>query len=284
MYSVIKDSLKDTTHIAYLLAQSLQALAPFYINLIVLQGIGMFPFRLLDFGSLALYPLTLAGAKTPKGMACYSFQPLWLSNECSDYAKLRQPSLFSYGFYLPQPLLILILCIVYSVLPSGEFVLAFGLIYFVIGYFTHKYQLLYAMDHPQHSTGQAWSIITYRLITGIILFQAAMAGWLALRLAFFQAVLIIPLIAFTFWYSWFYKNTFSSLNKYIALRVIADDSGGAGTRSSQDPEGAVTDMIADECREQDHQFINPNLVVSLDDVWVKKIVRDYSPQDNGSSE
>ena len=283
MYSVIKDSLKDTTHIAYLLAQSLQALAPFYINLIVLQGIGMFPFRLLDFGSVALYPLTLAGAKTPRGMACYSFQPLWRSNDCPDYAKLLQPSRFSYGFYLPQPLLILVLCIVYSVLPSGEFVLAFGLIYFVIGYFTHKYQLLYAMDHPQHSTGQAWSIITYRLVTGIVLFQAAMAAWLALRLAFFQAVLIIPLIAFTFWFSWFYKRTFSSLNKYIALRAIVDDTGGAGTRSPQDPECGVTDMVVDERRE-DHQFINPNLTVPLDDVWVKRIVQDYSSPDNGSRE
>ena len=65
--SVLKDTLKDTTHIAYLLAQSLQGLAPFYINLIVLQGIGMFPFRLLDFGTVALYPVTLAGAKTPRG-------------------------------------------------------------------------------------------------------------------------------------------------------------------------------------------------------------------------
>lgn len=67
MYSVVKDSLKDTTHIAYLLAKSLQGLAPFYINLIILQGIGMFPFRLLDFGSVALYPVALVGAKTPRG-------------------------------------------------------------------------------------------------------------------------------------------------------------------------------------------------------------------------
>lgn len=73
MYSVIKDSLKDTTHIAYLLAQSLQKLAPFYRNLIVLQGIGLFPFRLLDFGSVALYPVTLVGAKTPRGTdTCFS--------------------------------------------------------------------------------------------------------------------------------------------------------------------------------------------------------------------
>jgi len=255
MYSVVKDALKDNTHIAYILAQSLQALAPFYINLIALQGIGMFPFRLLDFGSVALYPVILAGAKTPR-----------------DYAKLLQPSQFSYGFYLPQPILILILCIVYSVLPSGELVLAFGLIYFFIGYFVHKYQLLYAMDHPQHSTGQAWSMITYRLLTGIVLFQAAMAGWLALRFAFVQAGLVIPLIPFTVWFAWFYKKQFSSLNRYIALRAIVDDTGGARAR---DPESVVTEITVDESREQGLQFINPNLVVPLDDVWVKKMARGY---------
>lgn len=259
MYSVLKDSLKDTTHIAYLLAQSLQALAPFYINLIVLQGLGMFPFRLLDFGSVALYPFMRVGAKTPR-----------------DYDKLLEPSTFSYGFFLPQPILILILCIVYSVLPSGTFVLAFGLLYFLIGYFTHKYQLLYAMDHPQHSTGQAWSMITYRLLTGVVLFQSAMAGWLALRSAYIRALLIIPLIAVTFWFTWFYRKTFSSLNRYIALRAITDDTGGAGTRSPRDPESTVAGMTVDERREQDHDFINPNMIIPLNDAWVKKIGHEYS--------
>lgn len=250
MYSVVKDSLKDTTHIAYLLAQSLQGLAPFYINLIVLQGIGMFPFRLLDFGSVALYPVALVGAKTPR-----------------EYAKLRQPSMFSYGFYLPQPILILILCIVYSVLPSGTFVLAFGLLYFLIGYFTYKYQLLYAMDHPQHSTGQAWSLIVYRLLTGIVLFQSAMAGWFALRSAFIRALLIVPLIAFTLWYAWFYRRTFSSLNRYIALRAIVDDTGGAGSSGQSlhsDVESIAVAETVDERREQGHAFINPNLVMPLE--------------------
>jgi len=63
----IGDSLKDTTRIAYTLAQSLQSLLPFYTNFIILQGIGLFPFRLLEFGSVALYPLNLMGAKTPRG-------------------------------------------------------------------------------------------------------------------------------------------------------------------------------------------------------------------------
>ncbi|KAI5810195.1 hypothetical protein DFH27DRAFT_179369 [Peziza echinospora] len=274
MYSVVKDSLKDTTKIAYLLAKSLQGLAPFYINLIALQGIGMFPFRLLDFGSVALYPVTLAGAKTPR-----------------DYAKLHQPSVFSYGFFLPQPILVLILCIVYSVLPSGTLVLFFGLIYFLIGYFVHKYQLLYAMDHPLHSTGQAWSMITYRLLTGIVLFQSAMAGWFALRAAFFRALLILPLMATTVWFAWFYRRTFSSLTRYIALRAITDDTGGAGGRGERDGEGRLVETTVDERREVGVGFVNPNLVVPLEKVWLMKFNEVggetaegvYSPADAGSA-
>src|SRR2546430_17134717 len=67
-YSELQKSLQDTTRVAYQLARSLEALAQFYINFIVLQGLGLFPFRLLEFGSVALYPINLIGAKTPRGM------------------------------------------------------------------------------------------------------------------------------------------------------------------------------------------------------------------------
>lgn len=63
-----EDTLKDTTKIAYTLATSLQGLSPFYTNLVILQGIGFFPFRLLEFGSIALYPIYRMGSKTPRGM------------------------------------------------------------------------------------------------------------------------------------------------------------------------------------------------------------------------
>lgn len=64
----ISDSFQNSARIAQILAASLQGLAPFYINLIILQGLGLFPFRLLEFGSVALYPIYLIGAKTPRGM------------------------------------------------------------------------------------------------------------------------------------------------------------------------------------------------------------------------
>ena len=70
-YSKFSDTLagasKDASEIARKLATSLQDLDYFYINLIILQALGLFPFRLLEFGSVAMYPINLIGAKTPRG-------------------------------------------------------------------------------------------------------------------------------------------------------------------------------------------------------------------------
>ncbi|KAK4984685.1 hypothetical protein LTR28_002278, partial [Elasticomyces elasticus] len=144
-FEEIGDSLKDTTKIAYTLARSLQKLLSFYANYIILQGLGLFPFRLLQFGSVSMYPISRIGAKTPRGKRCAihsgNGEPLLIS-ENADYAELVQPATFSYGFYLPQTILIFIICTVYSVLRESWKVLLSGLAYFMIGSFVYKYQLL----------------------------------------------------------------------------------------------------------------------------------------------
>lgn len=57
----------DASNIAYALATKLKQLIAFYINFILLQGFGLFPLRLMEFGALTLYPVNLIGAKTPRG-------------------------------------------------------------------------------------------------------------------------------------------------------------------------------------------------------------------------
>jgi calcium permeable stress-gated cation channel len=241
----LKDSLSDTTKIAYALARSLGKLASFYVNLIILQGVGMFPFRLLQFGNVALYPITYVSAKTPR-----------------DLAELNMPPIFSYGFFLPQPILVFIICIVYSVLPSGALILVFGLIYFVIGYLTYKYQLLYSMDNPQHSTGQAWSMIFYRVVLGLIVFQLAMAGFLAINGAVKRSLLITPLLLGSVWLAWLFSRLYVPLNRFIALKVVQEPERG---------EGAVRGETIEEAREKGDRFINPNLVMPC--VSLKHLVR-----------
>ena len=65
---LLGEQLRDLSRISWVLAKALGKLAPFYMNLIILQGLGLFPFRLLEFGAVSLYPVYLMGAKTPRGM------------------------------------------------------------------------------------------------------------------------------------------------------------------------------------------------------------------------
>ncbi|KAL8767264.1 MAG: hypothetical protein Q9209_006190 [Squamulea sp. 1 TL-2023] len=258
-YSKVNDTLagasKDASEIARKLATSLQDLDYFYINLIILQALGLFPFRLLEFGSVALYPISLMGAKTPR-----------------DYAELVQPPVFSYGFYLPQTLLIFVICTVYSVLQSSWLILFFGLVYFLIGSFIYKYQLLYAMDHRQQSTGQAWLIICNCVVVGLLFFEIAMAGLLALRTAFYRSVLIIPLLAGTVWFNVFFRRTYVPLMKFIALRSLhskppfGDISPGESRYELETNHGRAVD----EDDETGLRYINPSLIIPLEEIWLAK--------------
>ncbi|OTA93868.1 hypothetical protein M434DRAFT_395245 [Hypoxylon sp. CO27-5] len=258
-WAIIGNSLRDTRTIASKVASSIQDLNNFYLNFIMLQGLGLFPFKLLQFGSISLYAIYRMGAKTPR-----------------DFAELVQPSLFNYGFYLPTALLVFILCLVYSILPGAHIVLLLGLCYFSLGYFVYKYQLLYSMDQPQHATGGAWPIICGRIIVGLIAFQGIMIAILVLQTAFEAASLIVPLVVLTFWYHFYSRRRFTPLTKFIALRSIKRASDpGSESRPDQDPsqvqrQTRLTRRMStiDEDREKGMRFVNPSLVIPLEQPWV----------------
>lgn len=287
-YSKINDTLagasKDAGEIARKLATSLQDLDYFYINLIILQALGLFPFRLLEFGSVTLYPINLIGAKTPRGKPIYLLLTYADADVTLDYAELVQPPVFSYGFYLPQTLLIFIICTVYSVLQSSWLILFFGLVYFLIGGFIYKYQLLYAMDHGQHSTGQAWLIICNCVTIGLIFFEVAMAGLLALRTAFYRSILIIPLLAGTIWFSVFFRRTFDPLMKFIALRSLNSQAPFGDISPGESRYDRETDRgrAVDEDDVTGLRYINPNLVIPLEEVWLAKSRANGSSHVDGS--
>jgi hypothetical protein len=157
---------------------------------------------------------------------------------------------------------------VYSILSAGYLVLLFGLVYFVFGYYTYKYQLLYAMDHPQHSTGKAWPMICYRIMIGMGVSQLVMAGLIALQKSFIAAVLVVPLIPITIWYSYYFGRTYEPLTKFIALRSIRREDNAdvnfVGEELGNDrPPGfnRRPSTTIDESREQGLKFVNPSLVV-----------------------
>lgn len=264
----LRDAFKDTTTVALALATSLEGLAPFYINLLILQGLGLFPFRLLEFGSVALYPLNFLRARTPR-----------------EFAELSTPPKFSYGFSIPQTVLVLIICVVYSVFPSSWLICLFGLVYFSIGQFIYKYQLLYAMDHQQHSTGRAWPMICNRVFIGLVVYQLAMIGVLALRTAATRQLLLVPLLVplliFTVWFTYWFSRTYEPLMKFIALKSINRDLAGGGelspssssTTFSPPPSGMDRDALpirigGHELELRLKKYVNPSLIVPLHGAWL----------------
>ena len=269
------DALRDFRRVAMTLAVSLQKLLGFYVNFIILQGLGLLPFRLIEFGSVFLYPIYLMGAKTPR-----------------DYAELVQPPTFYYGFYLPGALLVYIICMVYSVLHQSWRVLLAGCFYFAIGHFVYKYQLLYAMNHQQHSTGRGWGMICDRIFVGLVFFQVTTAGQLILRGAIPRSLLLLPLIVGTIWMSFAYSSTYKPLLRFIALRSVRraeqtsyqDEPDSTVPSASQSPDRNPW-ADADSARlrwgresgrgrskyassESSMRFVNPSLVAPLDHVWI----------------
>ena len=227
----------DTSRIPRLLATLLPRQAQFYSNLIVLQGIGMFPFRLLEIGTVSLYPLYKAGCKTPR-----------------DFHELERGPTFNYAFYLPQPLFVFVICTVYSIMAPP--ILCFGLIFFVVGFFVYKYQLLYAMDHPQHSTGKAVGIIFKRIILGLVVFQVTMIGLLSAHQVLLQTAIITPLPFLTLAAAWKFWTQFSPLSDYIALRVI-----------DRERRYSTASQTVDEEREDKQVYGHPYLTSELESPW-----------------
>ena len=287
-FKQFSDAMQNLRNVAYTLALSLQGLLDFYTNFIILQGLGLFPFRLLEAGSVTLYPIYRMGAKTPR-----------------DYAELVQPPIFSYGFYLPNALLIFIICMVYSVLRSSWQVLLAGLVYFAFGHYCYKYQLLYAMDHQQQATGRAWGMICDRIFVGLVFFQVTTLGQLLLKQAYYRTLLMFPLIIATFWISVLYGKTYKPLMKFIALRSVklgeryrdeprgdegASPAGVASPEDGQSTTSGTSALLGDRnvwaddeannnvassrapsmrsSRMTKRKFINPSLVAPLDGVWI----------------
>lgn len=144
-----------------------------------------------------------------------------------------------------------------------------GLAYFMIGGFVHKYQLLYAMEHRQHSTGRAWLMMCDRLIVGVLMFQLTMAGQLATRGAVKRSVLIGPLVIATLWFAYLYSRTYRPLMKFIALRSLRSrqrsDLGRAIQEEAFTPGQGRRRFIGretvDEARERGSRFESPSLTM-----------------------
>lgn len=241
--------ISDTTKIAYQLAKSLKKLLLFYVNLILLQGLAMFPVRLLQISDFLV--LNIVGK-------LFFFRSIFLRTPRDYRSFYYTPQIFDFGLQLPQHILIFIIVLIYSVVLTK--IVCSGLAYFFLGYFVYKYQLIYCFVHPPHSSGKVWPMIFRRIMLGLIIFQIFMCGTLALEGAILLLVLVLPLIFITLIVSWHYEKYYLPLNDFIALRAILNpaDFDDEMMEDEHSVEGPITTTNSDHSTPTPHGDSTPS--------------------------
>ncbi|RIA95977.1 hypothetical protein C1645_756070 [Glomus cerebriforme] len=209
-----KEIAENPTEIPIKLAKTLPRVAPFFINYIVLQGIGLYPFRILMFKDIA--------------MAC--LLRIIFANTPRDFAESSTPQLIDYGQELPPIVLIFILVLVYSSLTP--IILLFGTIYFLFGYMCYKYLLLFVYFHPYESAGLSWPKIFRRIVVGLYIFQLLMIGYLSLRKSFYLSVSLMPLLVITAIYYYYVNEAYDRSSAFLPLSLLREDQKTAPTNTT----------------------------------------------------
>lgn len=96
-----------------------------------------------------------------------------------------------------------------------------------------------------------------------------MAGVLAPKQPFYRPLLIIPLLLGTIWFLVMFQRSYEPLMKFIALRSLHREDPSSGHDILQGRE-------VDEDGETGLRFVNPSLIIPLEEMWVAKKPADGS--------
>ncbi|KAG9300270.1 hypothetical protein G9A89_011343 [Geosiphon pyriformis] len=214
LFKALEEIITEPTKIARILASTLPTVAPFFVNFVILEGIGLYPLQLLQFGDVvSTLVKRLFFAKTPR-----------------EYAEATTPPFLNYGVAYPRAILIFIIILVYSAISPN--ILFFGAIYFFLGYFTFKYLLLYVYFHPYESAGESWPLIFRRVIVGIYIFQLMMFGFLILHQNYVLASTVFPLLILTFVFAAYVSMAFNRSSAFLPLKLIRDEQNKLPTNTT----------------------------------------------------
>ncbi|CAG8739646.1 6504_t:CDS:2, partial [Acaulospora morrowiae] len=205
IFKELEEIIKDPTKIPYLLATTLPLVSNFFVNLVILQGIGLFPVQLLQVPEIFSAWLTRTFfARTPR-----------------EYAEANVPPFLDYGQRLPPIVLVFVVILVYSSITP--LILLFGTIYFFLGYMTHKYLLLYVYFHPYETAGIAWPKIFHRIIVGLYIYQIMMIGYMSLRKCYVMAGSLIPVPIITAIFYYYVNEAYNRNATFIPLKTLREE-------------------------------------------------------------
>ncbi|KAJ2713766.1 hypothetical protein H4R19_002083 [Coemansia spiralis] len=167
--------IENPALIPKLLATRLPTAAPFFMDYVILFGLGYYPIQLLQIGSISLAAFRRMVCRTPR-----------------QFADAMRPNHIDWAFILPQPMLVFVIMATYSSLAPLVFVLA--AVYYVIAYVVTKY-LAYYVYARQFETAGEFIIPVLKLLTGSLWhYYCLIIGLCALKGAIVYVLLLLPLL------------------------------------------------------------------------------------------
>ncbi|KAJ1722263.1 hypothetical protein LPJ53_003305 [Coemansia erecta] len=167
--------IENPALIPKLFATRLPTAAPFFMDYIILYGLGYYPIQLLQLGSISLAVFRRMVCRTPR-----------------QFADALRPNYIDWSFILPQPMLVFVIMATYSSLAPFVFVLAF--LYYVIAYVVTKY-LVYYVYARQFETAGEFIVPVLKLLTGSLWhYYCLIIGLCALKGAVTYVLLLFPLL------------------------------------------------------------------------------------------
>ena len=127
-------------------------------------------------------------------------------------------------------------------------------------------------------------MICNRVFVGLVVYQLAMIGVLALRRTITRPLLLVPLLGFTVWFSYWFARTYDPLMKFIALKSIDRDQSTFGGDTSplspsppsstfSPPSGLDRDALPIQIGGRElglrlKKYVNPSLILPLHGAWL----------------
>ncbi|KAI8323583.1 DUF221-domain-containing protein [Martensiomyces pterosporus] len=207
--------IDNPAEIPKMFATNLPKVAPFFMDYIILYGLGYYPIQLLQLGSISLAVFRRMVCRTPR-----------------QFADALRPNYIDWAFILPQPMLIFVIMATYSSLAPLIFVLA--ALYYMIAYVVTKY-LVYYVYSRQFETAGAFIIPVLKLLAGSLWnYYVLIIGLCALRGAFGYVALLLPLLWVNGYLLAFVSRQFYQNAKFLPADLwSAHQSAGYASTASQ---------------------------------------------------
>ncbi|KAJ9064804.1 hypothetical protein DSO57_1026468 [Entomophthora muscae] len=186
--SLIKQLLNGKMDSVRSFAEAMEKNHLFFTRYFILLGLGCFPLQLLHPGPLFYSILCRIFCSSPRGAG-----------------NLLAPVFMDYGWLYGTPMFVFVIVSIYSSTSLG--VLFVGVVYFVVGYFVVKNNLLYVYTRHYESHGLLWPFVYRHLLSGIILSQLFVLGT-CLEKESSQPLLIVPLILLSIYYYFHMRRAF----------------------------------------------------------------------------